>query len=45
MGDFIDKETIRLMKNSDTEKFKDIFKRTFDKLKNCLADDPVNNSV
>ncbi|CEO39412.1 DUF262 domain-containing protein [Photobacterium kishitanii] len=38
MGDFIDKETIRLMKNSDTEKFKDIFKRTFDKLKNCLAD-------
>ncbi|MEC6814650.1 DUF262 domain-containing protein [Photobacterium toruni] len=37
MDDFIDKETIRLINSADIEKFKIIFKRTFDKLKNCLG--------
>lgn len=39
MSDFIDKETIRLTKEADTEIFEDVFKRTFDKLKNTLGAD------
>lgn len=39
LSDFIDKETVRLIKNADLEKFEDVFKRTFDKIKNCLGDD------
>jgi len=36
---FIDKETIRLIKEADVNNFKDVFRRSFDKLKNCLGSD------
>ncbi|MEZ8425817.1 DUF262 domain-containing protein [Vibrio cyclitrophicus] len=35
--DFLDKETVRLIKEADREKFKVDFKKTFDKLKNTLG--------
>ncbi len=37
LSDFIDKETINLIKNADFDNFIKIFKRTFDKLKSALA--------
>ncbi|MFK5880507.1 MAG: DUF262 domain-containing protein [Flavobacteriaceae bacterium] len=37
-SDFIDKETINLIKNSDVEKFEMVFKKTFDKIKNGLKE-------
>ena len=39
LSDFIDKETIRLISEGDVDLFEDYFKRTFDKLKNCLGED------
>lgn len=36
LSEFIDKETINLIKNSNINQFEKIFKRTFDKLKNTL---------
>jgi len=38
LSDFIDKETINLIKNSSIEDFVLIFKKTFDKLKNALGE-------
>lgn len=38
IGDFIDKEMIRLMKVDVLDQFEDVFKRTFDKLRPALAD-------
>jgi len=38
IGNFIDKETIRLMNSLDLDAFEDTFKRTFDKLKSILSD-------
>lgn len=37
LNEFIDKETIRLIKNSDVMEFSDKFKRTFDKLSSTLG--------
>lgn len=39
LSDFIDKETVRLIREGNVDSFKDSFKRTFDKLKNCLGED------
>ena len=39
LSDFIDKETLKLIKEADFENFTGIFKRTFDKLKNTLGKD------
>jgi hypothetical protein len=39
MSDFIDRETIRLIKEADLALFEDKFKRTFDKLKSTLGTD------
>lgn len=38
IGDFIDKETIRLMNTNTMEQFEGVFKRTFDKLSPALAE-------
>ncbi|MGR5050884.1 DUF262 domain-containing protein [Photobacterium damselae] len=38
LSEFIDKETINLIKNGDIVKFTDAFERTFKKLKTCLSD-------
>lgn len=38
LADFIDKETIRIIRDNDYASFEDAFKRTFDKLKNCLGE-------
>lgn len=38
-SDFIDKETARLIRDGGYEQFTAVFKRTFDKLKNCLGQD------
>lgn len=38
IGDFIDKETIRLMNSLDLNNFEEVFKRTFDKLKSVLGE-------
>lgn len=38
IGDFIDKETIRLMNSFDLDNFELVFKRTFDKLKSTLGE-------
>ncbi|CAH9052212.1 hypothetical protein PSECIP111951_00570 [Pseudoalteromonas holothuriae] len=38
IGDFIDKETIRLMNTDTMELFEGVFKRTFDKLRPALAE-------
>ena len=38
-SDFIDKETARLVREADYEEFAAVFKRTFDKLKNCIGED------
>ncbi|WP_299973720.1 DUF262 domain-containing protein [uncultured Pseudoteredinibacter sp.] len=38
ISEFIDKETIKLMKDSDLAKFEDIFKRTFDKMKSAMGE-------
>jgi len=38
LSDFIDKETINLIKNADFDEFSNIFKRTFDKLKDTLGE-------
>jgi len=37
-SDFLDSETINLIKNADINKFSEIFKRTFDQLKNALEE-------
>lgn len=39
ISNFIDKETIRVIKESDTAQFEDVFKRTFDKLARTLGKD------
>lgn len=39
ISDFLDKETIRLINNADRTAFEIDFKKTFDKLKNCLGTD------
>jgi len=38
LSDFIDKETVRLIRDNNYTMFEDVFKRTFDKLKNCLGE-------
>jgi uncharacterized protein with ParB-like and HNH nuclease domain len=38
VADFIDRETIRLISNANIEEFKEVFKKTFDTLKNSLGD-------
>ena len=37
LSEFIDKETIHLIKNANFDDFIDVFKRTFDKMKSTLA--------
>lgn len=37
VSEFIDKETINLIRNADVEEFKEVFTRTFDLLKNSLG--------
>ena len=37
LSEFLDKETINLIKNYPFEDFSDVFKRTFDKLNSCLG--------
>lgn len=37
LNEFIDKETMNLIRNADIESFKDVFTRTFDLLKNSLG--------
>jgi uncharacterized protein with ParB-like and HNH nuclease domain len=39
LSEFIDKETINLIQNSDFDIFSSIFKRTFDKLNSTLSDE------
>ncbi|CDT74021.1 conserved hypothetical protein [Vibrio coralliirubri] len=36
LSEFIDRETINLIRNADIDGFSSVFKRTFDQLKNCL---------
>lgn len=38
LSEFIDKESIKIINNADIDDFIDVFKRTFDKLKACLAE-------
>lgn len=38
LNEFIDKETINLIRNADIEEFEDVFKRTFDQFKNTFKE-------